>query len=722
MEQYKIDRIQSKFQIKEGVYFNRIHKKHIDAYSQKGADNIVQNVRMTYYKLMQQLDMSTNPNSLLVGKVQSGKTSNLELLTALAFDNGYNLLIIYGGYDTELLRQCTERFSITFDAASENELSDSNMPVVFTTNITTNQSNSLACLTEEFAKELLEDDRPMIITSLKRPDALNKVNSLLNSLVSTIPDLKPFIIDDEGDQASLNTAKNKSEEGTPTYKSICYMKQILHDPLYLSVTATPQANIFQDDISELIPDSIHLIQPGDGYDGASVYHLSENDIIQSVGDDLEKGQLESLRAAVYYFLIASTIKSFVAENRKEKKSDMIIHSDRMVKFHSNIYSNVNNYIQSIKMAFDNKDHDPDELSYFLNKIKEVYQRFLSEEQQRKYPFNQLFEDNLGIVVHKTGVILQNGKGKYTKESEKTKLHKIYVGGDLLQRGLTFPNLLVSYFTRFAKKGGTMDTTLQRARWFGYRSKYLDLCKIFTTEEIAKEFSVLAEIEDDLWEQFEDVEKGILAINDIIIQAEDTKLIPTAKNKAKCRKVRFKNRWIKQKFIVVDKNQISANNERVESIINNITNWSITTEGSINNSVTAKYAIFTSGQLVDLIQSIETAFDREPFSKKYLIDLVGSSDVPVILMGRDFCETRYRSIFNDAYQDRIKALHQGANTTDDERLKYLGDKKVIVDPSKINIQIHHISPGFSKTNRLGKDQYMFAIYLPKDKIYFIKDND
>ena len=86
------------------------------------------------------------------------------------------------------------------------------------------------------------------------------------------------------------------------------------------------------------------------------------------------------------------------------------------------------------------------------------------------------------------------------------------------------------------------------------------------------------------------------------------------------------------------------------------------------------------------------------------------------------KVRYRSIYNDDAHDRIKALHQGANTTDVERLTYLGDQKVIVDPEKVNIQIHYISPGLSKATRLCKDQYMFAIYIPKDKIYFVKDDD
>lgn len=720
MEQYQIDHTRMN-PIIEGKFFARIHQKHVEAYKQKGANNIVKNVRSTYRKLMLQLSVSSNPNSLLVGKVQSGKTSNLELLTALAFDNGYNLLIIYGGYDKELLRQCTERFSLTFDAASEDELLDSDMPVVFTTNDVTNQSNTLASLTEDFARDLLDDARPMIITSLKRPDALSKVNRLVATLMAAIPTLKPFIIDDEGDQASLNTAKNKTEDATPTYKNICYMKRVLKNPLYLSVTATPQANIFQEDISKLIPDTIHLIQPGDGYDGASVYHLSENDIIQTVAED-DSLYPESLRQAIHYFLIASTIKAMASEKKKEKKSDMIIHSDRTVRAHGSIYSSVDGEIRLIRSAFDNRDHDPDELNYHLYYLKQAYQKFLSDEQQLQHPFDETFIVNLCNVAHRTGVILQNGKGKTTKESEKTKLHKIFIGGDLLQRGLTFPNLLVSYFTRFAKNGGNMDTTLQRARWFGYRSKYLDLCKIFTTDEIAKEFTALADIEDDLWEQFEDVENGVLAIKDIIIKAEDTKQKPTAKNKAKYKKIKFKNRWIKQKFIVVDDIQIMTNNANIRRLVSSISDWQTTTQGSTVGQTTGKYAIFSAVQMTELIRSIETAFDREPFNRTALLELVGSSEVPVILMGSGLDEIRYRSIFVDAFNDRIKALHQGANTTNIERLTYLGDNKVIVDPDKINIQIHYISPGVTKVNRLGKDQFMFAIYLPKDKTYFVKDYD
>ena len=54
------------------------------------------------------------------------------------------------------------------------------------------------------------------------------------------------------------------------------MKKQLCNPLYLSVTATPQAVVFLDEYSQLRPDSIRLIEPGNGYCGADVYHLFDS--------------------------------------------------------------------------------------------------------------------------------------------------------------------------------------------------------------------------------------------------------------------------------------------------------------------------------------------------------------------------------------------------------------------------------------------------------------
>lgn len=106
MEQYVMD---SKIQVDsvtvtQGKYYKKIYEKHVTSYGDFGAANIRDNITSTFREALIQLNTpSKNNNMLLVGKVQSGKTSNLELFTALAFDNGFNLVIIYGGYDSTLL-------------------------------------------------------------------------------------------------------------------------------------------------------------------------------------------------------------------------------------------------------------------------------------------------------------------------------------------------------------------------------------------------------------------------------------------------------------------------------------------------------------------------------------------------------------------------------------------------------------------------------------------
>lgn len=99
----------------QGKYYEKIHEKHVSSYGEFGAANIRDNITSTFREALIQLNTpSKSNNMLLVGKVQSGKTSNLELFTALAFDNGFNLVIIYGGYDSTLLSQTTNRFKKNF--------------------------------------------------------------------------------------------------------------------------------------------------------------------------------------------------------------------------------------------------------------------------------------------------------------------------------------------------------------------------------------------------------------------------------------------------------------------------------------------------------------------------------------------------------------------------------------------------------------------------------
>ena len=202
MEQYEFADEKLEPVIIDGKYYQRIHNKHINSYGKNGADNIADNVIKIFQKIKAQLSENINHNSLLVGKVQSGKTSNLELFSALAFDNGYNLLVIYGGYDSKLLGQTTKRFKKTFDAEDAVTF-ESDSPAIFSTE----EKEDITNLTEDIINEFIELKKPVILISMKRPPAMKIVNNFLSQIDKN--HLKPFVIDDEGDQASLNTKKDK---------------------------------------------------------------------------------------------------------------------------------------------------------------------------------------------------------------------------------------------------------------------------------------------------------------------------------------------------------------------------------------------------------------------------------------------------------------------------------------------------------------------------------
>ncbi|MBD5434390.1 MAG: Z1 domain-containing protein [Treponema sp.] len=682
-----------------GRYYTLVHGKHEDTYGAVGANNIRDNVIESYNAIQSNL-YKTNRNSLLVGKVQSGKTANLELFTAFAFDNGYNFLVIYGGYDNSLLNQTTTRFRRIFDSPEEVSYED-NSPAIFSTD---DKKNSILNIDDAIIQNLFECHKPIIFISMKRPVAMRKINDLLASIDKKT--IKPFIIDDEGDQASLNTAKNKKQDASKTYEVITRMKDLLSNPMYLSVTATPHANIFLDKWSKLRPETIRLIQPSTGYTGAEIYHLDDKNNIVEIDKidafvDGSESLPKSLRDAILCFIVASAIKQ-TRENTR-LVSDMIIHSDKETERHKTTFSSIEAYIKSIQDAFKNKN-DSD---LYLKEFEKMYNNYFVDVPES---FSDL---DIEKVVLNTHVILKNSKGKDTQSNENLRPYKIYIGGDLLQRGLTFKNLLITYFTRWAKNGN-MDTTLQRARWFGYRSKYIDLCKIFTTSEIAQEFSGLAEIDEDLWEQFEDIENGKISINDIIISADKSSLRPTAPNKAKFKKISFRKKWIKQKCIIRNKKIIKDNDTIIDNIFNTY-DLKPTTKGSRNNSTTGYYAEIKSEDLQDIINSIKSVFENEPFQKDAVLELLDSQEVIIIKM---LPEERQRSLYFNT--NKIKALQQGADSKDKNKIKYEGDSFVIVNPDKINIQIFSIIPRNNENIEEELKQYMFAIYVPKEKVYFTKD--
>lgn len=404
--------------------------------------------------------------------------------------------------------------------------------------------------------------------------------------------------------------------------------------------------------------------------------------------------------------------------RGRMTSEMIIHAHRNVTQHHAIYRMVNSWLDSLKDSV--AAGDPEDMHILHDEFESDYISLFTHELRDSFNFEELWSIIQKKILKRTYLILKNSAGQVTQANESLRKYKIYIGGDLLQRGVTFSNLVTTYFSRWAKDGGNMDTNLQRARWFGYREKWIDICKIFTSETIAREFTNLSEMETDLWEQFTSVQAGEMTIDEILIKADNTKQKPTRKNVATYTAVSFRNKWIKQRVGVFDNRQVDKNNAEVESFLSTLT-FSDLKAGRRDGMPSAQAASVDRSMLTSLIDQMEVVFDLEPFEKKPLKDLIESSGkVNVILMKDNNGMGRQRSFYSN---NKIYALQQGADNKDKEKAVFLGDSFVIANPNEINIQIYKIVPKKKIDGTVVVmpefTQYMFAVYIPKEKVYFVK---
>lgn len=79
------------------------------------------------------------------------------------------------------------------------------------------------------------------------------------------------------------------------------------------------------------------------------------------------------------------------------------------------------------------------------------------------------------------------------------IYSIIIGGNRLSRGLTIEGLCISYYTR-SPSTLIEDTTVQRERWFGFRGRHLELCRLITHRFLATRLRLFHEHEADLRRQ------------------------------------------------------------------------------------------------------------------------------------------------------------------------------------------------------------------------------
>ena len=202
---------------------------------------------------------------LVVGHVQSGKTLSFTTVIALARDNGIPLVIVAAGTKNPLLGQTVERLLA--------DLRVNGIPGpprwLHIRNPDTASRQTIEHAIEEWRDPTIPraEKATLLLTVMKQHQRLDNLNTLLGSL--DLDGVPALIIDDEADQASLNTRVNQNAEST-TYSRLVALRRHLPSHTFLQYTATPQAPLLINIIDVLSPQFVKVLEPGEGYVGGEI--------------------------------------------------------------------------------------------------------------------------------------------------------------------------------------------------------------------------------------------------------------------------------------------------------------------------------------------------------------------------------------------------------------------------------------------------------------------
>ena len=431
---------------------------------------------------------------LVLGYVQSGKTLSFTAVAALARDNSYPMVIVITGVSNPLLDQSTQR--LEQDLRLQN-----NRKWRLFRNPKPEDRQSIADVLADWRNNRLPDHRrkTVLITVLKNTSTLRKLNRVLQQLdLTAIPVL---VIDDEADQAGLNTAVNRGAQST-TYQRLVTLRQNLPHHAYLQYTATPQAPLLINIIDVLSPRFVELLTPGDDYVGGERFFEQLPNLVRIIPpaevptrntplQDVPASLLVALR--LFFLGVAAGFALGEDQQRGRRNRSMLVHPSRETTGHSQFY----HWIRQIRQQWvDLLQLPADDLerATFVATFQPEYDDLASTAPDIP-AFDKLLEE-LEYAIRQTEVLEVNARPQTPQIDWKNAYPWILVGGQAMDRGFTVEGLTVTYMPRDMGVGNA-DTIEQRARFFGYKRRYLGYCRVFLENGVRDAFRFYVEHERDI---------------------------------------------------------------------------------------------------------------------------------------------------------------------------------------------------------------------------------
>jgi hypothetical protein len=494
---------------------------------------------------------------MVAGQVQSGKTENYTGLICKATDAGYRLIIVLAGMHKDLRSQTQIRLDegflgystkdrMTFDPTNRTvgvgALKGEKLYPIQTLTTSEDGGDFKQAIARASNIDLSSSSVPLILVVKKQVRILKTLNEWLTSRYGdknketgriTVNDIPLLLVDDECDNASINTRKLDND---PTAIN-AGIRKLLHSfskSSYVGYTATPFANIFinrntvtEQHGNELFPKDfiVNLPAPANYVGAVRFFGLAEDPdaeleekeklpLICPVNDhriwladkqsqDDTPGPLPpSMKKALRSFLIAGAVR--ILRDQGDQHHSMLIHVTRYKKVQAKVKTQIYREIKFLQRRL--QFGDGDSSSQLLMELEQLWNDDF-------VPITEAINDldipvftwkdvcsNLGLAADKIVVKLINGDNdRLEYDNYPEGLTVIAIGGDKLSRGLTLEGLTISYYLRASKM---YDTLMQMGRWFGYRPGYLDLCRLYTTNELIKWYEHITVANEELRQEFD----------------------------------------------------------------------------------------------------------------------------------------------------------------------------------------------------------------------------
>lgn len=451
---------------------------------------------------------------LVVGFVQSGKTTNFTAVAAKAADLDYRMVIVLAGIHNSLRHQTQTRLE---DSLISDERGSRWIPVT-----KTYQDFDLVKLGEAEKREgkafdaaslLNTPGKTLMVVVKKNHVVLRKLRDWLSteSAQKELSRSNVLIIDDEADQASVET-----KTINPLIREII---QLMPRSTYIGYTATPFANVFinPDDSDDLYPrDFIYPLPRPDGYFGPEM--LFGRDVLDGSGEDKDGYDMireipaedeflyrprnkeevptfvptmtAEMSAAISWFLLATSARW---HREGPVDSSMLIHTSFQIEVHSSYLSVIETELNRIREGLNS--HDEDVLETLRSQWEFETSKVGGEDWGRtSESFDEILVQ-LPSVLDDVRVVIENSESTERLDYDDREYNTVIaIGGNTLSRGITLLGLVSSIFLR---PSNTYDTLLQMGRWFGFRTGYEDLPRIWTTKQLQRSFRHLALVEHEM---------------------------------------------------------------------------------------------------------------------------------------------------------------------------------------------------------------------------------